>query len=279
MQNFSNIGRIFYGTAIAVTGFLTIYFKDFHPYLLPPNHSWVPDLIVVARIFGTILILGAVCIVFKIKIRQIALLLGVMFLLIGCFYYIPYEFLSTPNYIHLGDWENVEKELAYSCGALVIAGCFSGYHEKPFFGWLGKLVPFATILFSITIITFGMDHFLYSKDVSAYVPSWVPDHLIWTYFFGTALIGLGIGITLNIRRRFCAALLGSMIFLWFITLHIPRVIASSSSNMGDELISAFLALAYSGIAFAIAGSAGIKEKGIGPLSDLLLGANQATQEK
>jgi hypothetical protein len=46
-----------------------------------------------------------------------------------------------------------------------------------------------------------------------------------------------------------------MIFIWFIILHIPRVITSSSADMGGEVTSAFLALAYSGIAFAIAGAA------------------------
>ena len=45
-----------------------------------------------------------------------------------------------------------------------------------------------------------------------------------------------------------------MIFTWFIILHIPRVIASPVAYIGSEVTSAFIALAYSGIAFAIAGA-------------------------
>jgi len=56
--------------------------------------------------------------------------------------------------------------------------------------------------------------------------------------------------------------LGTMIFTWFIILHIPRVIASSLSDMGDEITSALLALAYSGIAFVIAGATKRKLKRI-----------------
>jgi len=59
---------------------------------------------------------------------------------------------------------------------------------------------------------------------------------------------------LKIKIGLIASLLGTMIFIWFIFLHIPRVIASPFAYMGGEVTSAFLALAYSGIAFVIAGA-------------------------
>ena len=161
--------------------------------------------------------------------------------------------MVSSNYMHLGEWENAEKELALSSGAFVIAGCFSEKNENPLIRFLGKLIPFGAIFFSITMISFGIDHFLYAKDASDYVPSWVPNHLFWTYFAGTALIGSGLAIILKIKPGLIAALLGTMIFTWFIILHIPRVIASPVADMGGEVTSAFLALAYSGIAFVIAG--------------------------
>jgi hypothetical protein len=43
-----------------------------------------------------------------------------------------------------------------------------------------------------------------------------------------------------------------MIFLWFVLLHIPRAIADPFTNNGNEVASAFDALAFSGIAFLIA---------------------------
>jgi hypothetical protein len=49
-------------------------------------------------------------------------------------------------------------------------------------------------------------------------------------------------------------LLGILIFIWFIILHIPDVIASSPVDLGDQVTSAFLAFAYSGIAFVNAGA-------------------------
>ena len=254
MRNLSNVGRIFYGIAIAGIGFLTIYYSDFPYMLLPPKHSWITGLVMLVYISGVMLMLAGACIVFEKKVRPISLLLGSVLLLIFCFYFIPYEFMVSSNYMHFGDWENAAKELALSGGALVIAGCFSEKSENPLIRFLGKLIPFGAILFSITIISFGVDHFLFAKEAADYVPSWVSYHLFWIYFTGTALIGSGLAIILKIKSGLVATLLGTMIFTWFIILHIPRVIASPSAYMGSEVTSAFIALAYSGIAFVIAGT-------------------------
>jgi hypothetical protein len=255
METLSNIGRIFYGIAIAATGFQTIYYHDFPYWLLPPKHNWIPGLAVVAYIFGALFVLAGTCIVFKKKTRPISLLSGTVLLLIFCFYFIPYQFMTSARYMHLLQWENAEKELAFSGGAFIIAGCFSEKNENILYRFLGKLIPLGPILFAIPIISFGILHFLYAKDVADYVPSWVPNRLFWTYLAGTGLLGSGLAIILKIKSRLAATLLGAMIFSWFIMLHIPRVIVSPVAYLGSEITSAFLALAYSGIAFVIAGTA------------------------
>lgn len=254
MGNLSIAGRIFFGIAIACIGFLTIYYSDFPYMLIPPKHLWIPGLVMLAYISGALLILAGACIVFEKRARSISLLLGTVLLLIFCFYFIPYEFMVSSNYMHLLDWENAEKELALSGGAFVIAGCFSEKNETSLNRFLGKLIPLGPILFSIPIISFGILHFLYAKDVSDYVPPWVPNRLFWTYLAGTGLLGSGLAIILKIKPGPAAALLGTMIFIWFIILHIPRVIISPVAYMGSEVTSAFIALAYSGIAFVIAGA-------------------------
>jgi hypothetical protein len=253
MGNLSKTGRIFYSISIAVMGLLAIYYHDFPYMLLPPNHSRIPGIAIVAVIFGILLLLAGVCIFFEKRTRQISLLLGSVLLLIFCFYFIPYEFMTGSNYMHLGEWENAEKELALAAGAFVIAGCYPEINKNALFRFLGKLILFGAIVFAITIISFGILHFLVAKEASTLVPAWIPNHMFWIYFAGVALIGSGTGIILKIKTGLVATLLGIMIFLWFISLHIPRVVAAPAADIGDEIASAFLALAYSGIAFVIAG--------------------------
>ncbi|MDP4147770.1 MAG: hypothetical protein Q8927_17765 [Bacteroidota bacterium] len=249
----SAIGRIFFGLAIAAMGLLTIYYKDFPYMLIPPKHIWLNDHILSVYISGALLALAGGCILFRKQTMPVSLLLGTVLLLVFLFYFIPYELFASSNYMHFGAWENAAKELALSAGAFVMAGCFSAKSESPFIRSLGKLSFLGPILFSLTIISFSIDHFLYAEQAAGYVPSWISNPVFWIYFAGVPLLGSGLGILLKIKPRLMATLLGIMILIWVIILHIPKSVAAPFAENGGEIISAFLALAYCGIAFVIAG--------------------------
>ena len=250
----SKIGRIFYGMALAAMGLQTIYFGKFPYMLIPPTHFPTPLRLQLAYVSGILLLAAGIFIVINKKTKLVSVMLGIILLLVFCFYFIPYMFLSG-TYMHFGEWENAEKEVALSGGAFIIAGCFFGNDENYLTGFPTKLILFGSTLFSIPIICFGIAHFLGPQDVADYTPSWVPFKLFWAYFCGAALIGSGIAIIFKIKPKLFATLLGIMIFLWFIMLHIPRVITSPPDYLGGEITSAAIALAYSGIAFIFAGCA------------------------
>ena len=87
--------------------------------------------------------------------------------------------------------------------------------------------------------------------VAGLVPAWIPGRVFWTYWCGAALVAAGVGLLLRIKARLAAGLLGSMIFIWFLVLHIPRALADPHSGHGNEWSSVFEALAFSGIAFIL----------------------------
>ncbi len=252
MFSVSKVGRVFYGIAITEMGLQAIYFGKFPYMLIPPTHFPTPLRLQLACVSGILLVLGGICIILNKKAKVASLLLGVILLLVFCFYFIPYMFLSN-TYMHFGEWENAEKELALSGGAFIIAACFSGKNESPFSTFLAKLIPLGPVFFAIPVICFGIAHFMSPQDVADYTPAWVPLKLFWAYFCGAALIGSGIAILFKIKPALFATLLGIMIFMWFVILHIPRVIVSPSIYLGGEITSAVIALAYSGIAFVVAG--------------------------
>jgi hypothetical protein len=154
----------------------------------------------------------------------------------------------------LGVWSNPLKELVFAGGAFAVAGIYPpGGKEGKLLQFLDKFIPFGGTFMSITMILFGIDHFLYVDFVVKLMPAWIPGAVFWTYFAGVALIGSGITIILKIKLKLSAILLGVMIFLWFILLHIPRAIADPYGMQGNELTSVFEALGFSGIAFMVAG--------------------------
>ncbi len=99
---------------------------------------------------------------------------------------------------------------------------------------------------------FGIDHFLYAQGVATLVPAWIPGSLFWTYFAGVALVGAGIAIIIRFQLRMVAFLTGTMIFIWFLILHIPRAIAMPELLNGNEITSVMQSLAFSGVSFALA---------------------------
>jgi uncharacterized membrane protein YphA (DoxX/SURF4 family) len=103
---------------------------------------------------------------------------------------------------------------------------------------------FGRMLFAISMIVFGVQHFMYAPFIASLIPSWIPGHLFWAYFTGSALIVAGLSVATGIFAALAAALLGIMFFLWVLVLHAPRVVAQPRN--GDEWTSAFVALAFAG---------------------------------
>ena len=79
MGNLSIVGRKFYGISITGLGFLTIYYADFPYMLIPPRHSWIPGLAMIAYTFGVMFILAGACIILEKKVRTVSLLLLLSF--------------------------------------------------------------------------------------------------------------------------------------------------------------------------------------------------------
>jgi uncharacterized membrane protein len=258
MKSLTKVACIFYGTGIAGLGVQQFIYSDFRPVILPPWPLWMHVSGIGAWISGAALVIAGVLIASMRKSYTTALFLGGFLLALFIIFQVPYViFIQQYSPLNLGLWTDPLKEMALAGGAFVIAGLLkirNSPHAKNtvFNTALEKLIPAGSILFSITMILFGIDHFLYTDFVATLVPSWIPGPVFWTYFAAVALIGSGAAIILKIKLELIGQLLATMLFLWLILLHIPRAIADPRSGNGNEITSVFEALAFSGIALAIA---------------------------
>ncbi|MDB4921400.1 hypothetical protein [Mucilaginibacter sp.] len=257
MEILIKAGRIFYGIMIACLGAQQLFYADFRPVIFPPWSAAIPGSAFLAYLVSGVLIAAGIAIIFEKKAKEVSLYLGGVFLLLLFLGQVPYELIIDPYSKHLGVWTNPLKELVLAGGAFAVAGSFStseapGEKKPLLIKLLENFIPLGGIFLSITMILFGIDHFLYVDFVSKLVPVWVPGQLFWTYFAGVALIGSGVAIILKVKLKLVAILLGVMIFLWLIVLHIPRAIADPYGDKGNELTSVFEALGFSGIAFIVA---------------------------
>ena len=247
------VGRKFYGACLMGLGIQQLIYANFLPIILPAWPSWFPGVSFWAYILGIMLMAIGGAILAEKHTRTISLFSGGLFLVLFLFCHVPHLLWVNPYSKHLGTWTHALKLLALSGGAFVMAGSYEFVESRSSaIKFLERLIPFGRIFFSITMIAFGIDHFLYLEIVAKLVPDWIPGHIFWTYFAAVALIGSGVAIILKLQLKLIAILLGAMIFLWFVLLHIPRAIADPTGNMGNEVTSAFQALGFSGIALIIA---------------------------
>lgn len=248
-------GRAFFGAALIGIGIQQFIFTGFRPFLIPIA-EWLPAASFWVTLSGVVLVVTGGLIIWGKKGRTTASILGAVLLGFFLLIHVPYQLQHNPEM--LGAWTNALKCSAFAGGAFITAASFPASRKAVTIGnsltaWLNRLISFGRILFAITMILFGIDHFLYTQFVATLVPAWIPGAVFWTYVAAIALIGAGVAIILKIRVTIVAALLAIMLFIWVIVLHIPRAIADPNGANGNEITSVFQALAFAGIALVLAG--------------------------
>jgi uncharacterized membrane protein YphA (DoxX/SURF4 family) len=114
------------------------------------------------------------------------------------------------------------------------------------------------IFVAISLVVFGVQHFIYGGFVAGLVPAWMPGRLFWAYFVGVAFVAAAVGIFIEMMARPAATMLGVMFFLFVVLLHIPRIVGNSSN--GNEWTSGFVALAMCGGAWILASASPLEER-------------------
>jgi uncharacterized membrane protein YphA (DoxX/SURF4 family) len=250
MEILIKLGRFLFAMSIAVFGIQYLLYGRFVGGLLPVP-PWAPGGAVGAYLTAIALIAAGVSIATKWQARLSATLLGILFLL--CVLFLHGQRASAILHDGVARTRAFEP-LALGGAAFVLAGARttepSGFPAGDTAA--SKLFKLGRFLFAISLVVFGIQHFMYDGFIATLVPSWIPGHLFWAYFTGAALVAAGVSIAVNKKPRLAATLLGSMFFIWAVLLHAPRVAAQPRN--GDEWSSLFVALAMCGGALVVAGT-------------------------
>src|SRR5438128_11562258 len=114
------------------------------------------------------------------------------------------------------------------------------------------------IFVAISLVVFGVQHFLYGGFVAGLVPAWMPGRLFWAYFVGVAFLAAAVGILVELLARPAATMLGGMFFLFLVLLHMPRIVLHSHD--GSQCTSGVVALAMCGGAWVLARTCPLYER-------------------
>ncbi|MEP7109317.1 MAG: hypothetical protein ABI760_15090 [Ferruginibacter sp.] len=114
----------------------------------------------------------------------------------------------------------------------------------------------AIYLLAIVLFAFGIFHFKYSRDLLAYVPSFMPGGIIWVKFVGAAFILVAISFLTNKMVKLACYVLAVMLTIFILTVHIPNALnAGDKEEKQKALINLLKDTAIVGFALHIAAGA------------------------
>jgi hypothetical protein len=233
-------GQIFFAIPMMVFGFQYISYGRYAGGL-PPVPPWAPGGTIGAYLVGAVLIACAIGIATRKVARISALIVGGLFLFCVVFL----QLLHFRDVLYNGiDRTRALEPLSLSAAAFALAALLPAEGLGTGASTNDKLVLFGRIVFGISIVIFGIQHFMYAPFLATLVMPWLPGHLFWIYFTGASLVLAGLAVATSIKSRIAGLLLGLMFFLWVLLLHAPRVLSQLHNQ--DELTSLFVALAFSG---------------------------------
>ena len=113
-------------------------------------------------------------------------------------------------------------------------------------------VIFGPLFLALPMGVFGTDHYIAPRFVATLVPVWIPGHLFWVYFVGTALIAAALSIILNKYSVLAATLLSAMLFSFILLIHIPTLAANPRNRFLLAVLLRDLSLSGGALACAVA---------------------------
>jgi uncharacterized membrane protein YphA (DoxX/SURF4 family) len=97
---------------------------------------------------------------------------------------------------------------------------------------LDKIVALSNLCFAAPLAVFGALHLAAARGLATMVPSYMPWHLFWAYFFGFALLAASLSIATKIQVRWSGLLFGIAMFLFVAMMDIPGSVANPKDRFG-----------------------------------------------
>lgn len=218
-----------------------------------------------AGLFAIVVLLCCAAVIFTIRPKTAALLLGNLLLAMCIFGYFTYCVFIDKSDNYLDKWGSFLTAWALAGGALIAANSLPAepaIERSGVLKFLQRSTALGPYVFCTTMVLYGLSHFMYPIEVVPLIPKWMPWPMFWLYFCGGALICVGLAIVFNIKRTTAAFLLGLLILSFLLIIHIPIAISTGAANELSDPVRACGALAFSATAFMIAGMAARSTKNI-----------------
>ena len=189
-----------------------------------PVPKWVPARDALAYLCAFISLASGIGLLFQrtaaVAARVIFASLMVWLLLLR----LPNLFFETPLVLVAWTFGSTGVMVA---AAWVLYVWFAGDRDRQRLGFIAdeRGVRVAQALYGLSLIPFGLAHFMYIDATTVLIPHWLPWPVGWAYFTGAAFIAAGLAVAVGVFGRLAAALSTLEIGLFSVIVWVPRVLA------------------------------------------------------
>jgi uncharacterized membrane protein len=168
-----------------------------------------------------------------------------------------------------GPWIPGNVFWPYLAGIAILAmGVYTGGKEVLRAQGIDKILTLGPLFFALPMAVFAAQHFTEAKAVATLVPSWIPGHLFWTYFVGTALVAASASMVVRKHARLAAILLAVLLILFVLLLHVPSIMADPKNVIAWAIALRDVAFSAGAMAFPGAQTENFKYQGTNRLRTL-----------
>lgn len=143
-----------------------------------------------------------------------------------------------------GSYQSSGENAVVVAGAWVLyAWLAAGWDKKHLAFAVGeKGVRIARVFYGLAMLAFGLSHFFYLDLTAPLIPDWIPGHVFWAYFTGSAYLAAGVAMLIGVWARLAALLSALQMFGFLLLVWVPLIIAGKmdSFNWGEVTVNCAL---------------------------------------